>query len=141
MAKHIIEQTVPDLSERPNPTNGWLNGFLSRNPDLKVNPVKTVESARTDAVHSSNISEHIARIISAMDRYNITKPKQVFNFDESGVSFKSMCVSNRTFAVGPRDHKLVHTMVKTKIIDRVTVLSVISADGKNYKPAIVFPGK
>lgn len=52
-----------------------------------------------------------------------------------------MTAGKRSYGMGLKDNKLVRTMAKTRSIERVTVLSVVSADGKNYKPAIVFPGK
>lgn len=123
-------------------TKGWVEGFLHRHPELKLLSIQTVDAERSAACTAHNIAEHIARVKSAVHRYNIRSPLNIINADESGVSFKNLNGRSRRYAIGPRASKIVHTGAKMPgTLDHVTVMSVVSGIGRSYKPVIVFPGR
>ena len=69
-------------------------------------------------------------------------PYRERSVDESGVSLSSMTGRQRRAAFGPNLKTLIHTVSKTVgKLDHVTVMSVVSAMGRMYKPILVFPGK
>ena len=108
---------------------------------LQYQSVQIVEDQRITAINPSTVSEHIARIQAALDRYGIRDPRFIFNTDQSGSSFKRMCGRSLRKGYGKKDKKLQQACIRPRgQLDRVTVMPFISASGKAYKPVIVFPG-
>ena len=122
------------------PSDVCLNNMMKRF-GLQYQSEQIVEDQRITAINPSTVSEHIARIQAAFDRYGIRDPRFIFNTDQSGSSFKRMCGRSLRKGYGRKDKKLQQACIRTRgQLDRVTVIPCISASGKAYKPVIVFPG-
>lgn len=78
-----------------------MEGFLKRHTHLKGHALQSIEVRGKAEVRADQICERIARLCSAIVRYNIRSPRYVINIDESGVSFKEMNGRKRIFSVGP----------------------------------------
>lgn len=127
------------------PSVRWVKNFADRN-HLAYRKVQQVEAARINAVTEEHICEHIARVQAAIKRYGIRSASQIVNMDQSGMSFKKMVgrslrkgfVSNNK---GNKSSALQKTLSAKGNLDRVTIMPVVSACGKAFKPVVVYPGK
>lgn len=123
------------------PSQKFIKNFLNRN-GLGYRHVRQVEGLRLDALSPRNVIGHIARVRAAMKRFNINSPAQVFNMDQSGISLAKIVGRSLRKGVGPQNTILVQKTVRTKgSLDRVTIMPIVSADGKAYKPVVIFPGQ
>lgn len=63
LVDHLLNQSDNDSEFEHNfkVTKGWVEGFMSRNPELKLLPVQTIEATRSNSITANAISEHIAR--------------------------------------------------------------------------------
>ena len=80
------ERDVINLGDH-DPSDNCIDNFIERN-GVKYMTVQAVEDKRLAAITPTIVSEHIARIQAAIDRYNIRDSKFIFNIDQSGSSFK-----------------------------------------------------
>ena len=120
----------------------WVTKFLIRHPDLAPKSMKCVESKHVTAITKHNIGTHIARINAVVNRYNIRDSNRIFNLDDCGISFSKMARRSLRKGIGYKAKNLVTTAVDSKgNLDHVTVMAVVIASGKAYKPVIAFPGK
>lgn len=152
--KDLVEHYISMLSEEEQdtihftgnrPSTTWVKKFSNRNK-LSYRRVQQVEAVRVQAVSRSNVSEHIARVQAAINRYSIRSASQIINMDQSGMSFEK--IVGRSLRKGFCDAATrkcslaVQKTLQTKgNLNRVTVMPVVSASGTAYKPVIVYPGK
>ena len=125
-------------------TRGWVTGFLSRRAELRVVALRFVEEKRVAAITEARVAEQIARVKAVLKRYHINKASHIFNIDECGVSFDKMnCRSLRRGVAHASVSRAMHfATIRTRgNLNHVTVMAVISADGKEYKLFLVSPGK
>lgn len=124
------------------PTKSWLKGFLRRNAELIVRPVRTIEASRIASVTLENVCEHISRVDEAIKRFNIRDPNRIFNCDETGIILNKSSRRTLRKGVGGAHKTLQQIEIVTKGgLDHVTLMGIVSASGNAYKPAIIFPGK
>ena len=77
-----------------------------------------------------------------MDSYRIHDPRFIFNMDQSGCSFGKIIGRSLRKGVGSRGSNLVQKNITIKRdLDRVTIMPVVSAEGKAYTPCPKFPSK
>lgn len=119
--------------------------FIRRHK-LRTSAVQKKENGREKYVRPEVISEHIARVAALVKRFNITSADHVFNMDQSGSSISKMV--GREFRMGIADGSknnrsvaLKKTLYVKGSLDRVTVMTVVSASGVEYKPCVIYPGK
>ena len=123
------------------PSKKYCELFLSRH-NLELRAVRQVEDKCVMAMTPEHVSEHIARIKAAMDRYHIHDPPFIFNMDQSGCSFGKIIGRSLRKGVGSQGSNLVQKNITIKgDLDRVTTMPVVSAEGKAYTPCLKFPGK
>ena len=118
-----------------------INNILKRH-GLRTSSVQVVEDKRLLAITPSTVTEHIARVQAALDRYNIRDARCIFNVDQSGSLFARMVGRSLRKGIGKPGQTLEQSNVRTKgQLDRVTIMPVVSAAGSTFKPVIVYPGK
>ena len=124
------------------PSLKFVNGLLQRHR-LEYNSVTQVEGVRVDAINKHTVTEHIARVQSVMVRYQNHNPKYLFNMDQSDSSFtKTVGRSLRKDVAHKTSRSLVQRGIRVKSdLDRATLMPVVFADGRAYKPCIIFRGK
>ncbi|PXF46225.1 hypothetical protein BWQ96_04010 [Gracilariopsis chorda] len=88
------------------------------------------------------LAKNFARLKQVFNEYKITKPEQVFNIDESGFSTRT---TSRSRAKAVFDAKGRSNSVElnwaTNAQQHVTMMAVVSADGRAWSPLAVLPGK
>ena len=123
------------------PSLKFCDNFLARHI-LESRSVRQVEDSRVDAITMEKVTEHIARVQAAMDRYHINDPRFIFNMDQTGSSFEKIIGRSLRKGVGRKGQHLIQKTIRTKgDLVRVTVMPVVSAAGKAYTPCVIFPGK
>ncbi len=89
----------------------------------------------------NNVAAHFARLEAIYEKYSINCPSQIFNLDETGFSLKG-AVRGQTKVIIPKGERANSVTLKTSgNVDHVTVMPVVSADGKVWNPAIILKGK
>lgn len=87
------------------------------------------------------VDEHICRLNAIIERYDIRHARQILNLDQCCVFFRATGRrAKRKMLMKKNTAKLCKTIVKTKNIDHVAIISVLSASGFEYKPVVVYPG-
>ena len=122
------------------PGKDWARNFLRRNM-LSAKTKQALDRARYDAMTVENVAGHYARLKAIYEKYSINCRSQIFNLDETGFSMRG-AERGRTKLVTIKDQRLNCVSLKLSgSIDHVTVLPVVSADGKMWNPAVVLKGK
>ena len=137
----ISRQQQVNFTEN-RPSDSWIDDFMVRH-NLQCTSVQIIEDKRVNAVSPKNITEHLARVQSTIDRYHIKEARFIFNNEQSGASlYRTTGRSLRKGLTESGAKKVVQLSVKTKgKLYHVTIMSVVSAAGVTYKPALVYPGK
>lgn len=101
-----------------------------------------IDDKRLNALAIDHVREPISRVEEAVKRLNLRNPARIINVDESGTALKSFCRQTLGESVGKAKRQLYPTEISTTgSFDRVTIMDVVSAVGRAYRPAINFPGK
>ena len=117
------------------PGKAWWYGFLAGHPDIKLIYVKKLEFSRAVSFSERAISNWYVKFHEALEKYQITSPRQIFNCDESGFPLQSKAgkVLNR------KGEKTYQLTASTKA--QVIALICIGADGTALPPYFLFSGK
>ena len=146
--EHYVKTFLPaaqqNVFKNGCPSRGWLESFIRRRPDLRMRCMQVMEDKRIEAITPTKVGEHIARVIAICKRFRIRHPCQIVNLDECGMSFDRM--AGRSLRQGvthsTRQRSVESVAVRTRgNLNHVTIMAVVGADGKAYKPVVVFPGK
>lgn len=114
----------------------WMNGFLSRWPEMKVLKPRGLEHVRAKMAKESTVMNYFDQLEKCITKHGLAdKPHLIFNVDEKGLS-----VDHRPpYIVASADHSAqAVTSGKGKT---VTVLGCGSASGMAIPPYFIFPGK
>lgn len=80
------------------------------------------------ALTMGNACEHIARVQEAKKRYHIHDSRRIFNVDETGISFNSICSCSLQKCIGRATNTLYHVEVSIKRnLERVALMGVLNA--------------
>lgn len=89
----------------------------------------------------TNIATHYACLQQVYNKYNISCPSQILNLDETGFCLRG-ATRTRTKLIEPEKKRANATSIKISgDLDHVTVMPVVSADGKSCNPAVSLKGK
>ena len=123
------------------PSEGFLPGFFKRHQQLSLKRRCNLEHDRSIAMSVHNMAEHFARLTQVYEKYVITSGAQIFNLDESGFSTR-MAHRARAKAFGEKQSRSNARQMKwSKNADHVTIMPIVSADGRIYDPVEILPGK
>ena len=134
---------IVDDSGRQHPfTDGlagraWFDGFKSRHPSLTIRTPQPLSYNRAACANKETISDFFAKLGGAYGRLNLlSKPMQVFNTDETGVSIVHKVgkvvaeVGRRVWSVTSAERGKTHTVV-----------TCVSASGFAVPPCLIYPRK
>ena len=117
---------------------GWFDGFKARHPKLSFHTPQSVSFARAVSANEYLVSVFFAKLGSIYGRLNlITKPMQVYNADETGVSIVHKM--GKVLAHLGRRH--VYSVVSGEKGKPHTILTCVSASGVVLLPMMVYPRK
>ena len=122
------------------PGKDWLKSFCERY-SFNVRRGQPLEEARAEAMDPARLAAHFARLRALCTKYNISSPAHVFNVDETGVSTRE-CSGSRVKVVTPAGARAnSKTLGWSSNAYRITIMPVVSGDGKCWSPVVVVPGR
>lgn len=88
MAYAIVEKTGRDHPFKSGHAGrGWYEGFMSRQPLLTLRCPQAMSYARAVCANKERIDDFFAKLGAIFGRLNlISKPSQIFNADETGIT-------------------------------------------------------
>ena len=117
---------------------GWFDGFKARHPKLSFRTPQSLSFARAVSANEYVVGDFFAKLGSIYGRLNlITKPMQVYNADETGVSVVHKM--GKVLAHVGRRH--VYSIASGEKGKTHTVLTCVSASGMVLPPMMVYPRK
>ena len=126
------------------PSRRCTEAFVIRRPDLRKMFMRFVEDRRLSAISHSSVAEHTALVTAILQRYRITDPSRVVNLDEIGFSFDRMTQRSLRRGVTHATHTTAVAIPAIRTsgnLNHVTMMVVVSSNGKAFKPLLVLPGK
>ena len=135
---------IAEISGRKHPfTKGsagrsWFDGFRSRHQNLTIRSAQSLSHSRAACANENVIRDYFAKLGALCARLNIlTKPMQIFNMDETGLSIVHKPGRVLT-QVGRRNVWAITSAEKGKTH---TVLTCASASGYALPPFMIYPRK
>ena len=114
----------------------WLNGFLTRHPDLSIRVPQATSISRAIGFNRPKVDAFYALYKSVLDGYAFT-PQAVWNMDESGVTN----VQKPIKVVATKGKRQVARMTSAERGITVTVVCCMNAAGQYVPPMLIFPRK
>ena len=136
-----IQKQMKITFKNLRPGDDFVRKFVERHPQLRLKRRTQLEMSRARAMSAENLAKHFARLKQAYEKYNITSPSQKFNLDESGFSMRT---ASRARAKALFDAEARSNSIELKWkqnAQNVTVMPVVSADGRCWSPVFVLSGK
>ena len=117
---------------------GWYDGFLTRHPNLTLRKPQPLSYCRAVCASKDTIEELFGKLGALYGRLNlITKPAQVFNVDETGVTV----VHKPGKVIAELHHSNVYAITSGEKGKNHTIVSCVSAAGFVLPPYMVYPRK
>ena len=121
---NLIEDYVDHLPKYKQETIGFFNNRpslkfvdnLLKRQDLCSSSVRMVEDKRVEAMTMATVAEHIARVQSAMNRYNIHDPERMFNMDQTGCELWKILGRSLRKGVGEKGRRLIQKCIGFRFI-------------------------
>ena len=139
MAFAIVEKTGRDHPFKSGHAGrGWYEGFMARQAILTLRTPQSLSYTRAVCANKEMIDDFFANLGAIFGRLNlITKPSQIFNADETGVTIVHR-PSKIIAHIGRRNVPSLTSADKGKTH---TVLACVSASGQIIPPFMVYPRK
>ena len=116
----------------------WFQGFKSRHPNITVRMPQPLSYVRAISGNEENISDFFGKLGSIYGKFNLfSKPMQIFNSDETGVSI----VHKPGKVVTQLGRHHVYSVTSAERGHTHTILACVSASGFVLPPYIVYPKK
>ena len=117
---------------------GWFDGFKARHPNLSFRTPQSLLFARALSASEYVVADFFAKLESIYGRLNlITKPMQVYNADETGVSV----VHKMEKVLAHLGRRHVYSVASGEKGKTHTILTCVSASGMVLPPMMVYPRK
>lgn len=120
------------------PSNGFLDRFINRHPNLSSRKPEGLGSAAANVTKTNLINwfDHVENYLRENNLLEVLDdPRRVFNCDEAGFVLNPV----GRVVIAEKNSKDVHRVLKNEK-EQLTVLYTFSADGFTYDPFIVYPG-
>ena len=116
----------------------WFDGFRSRHPRLTLRSAQSLSHSRAYSASKETVSDYFAKLGAVCAKLNLlTKPMQVYNMDETGVSIVHKPGRVLT-QLGRRNVWAITSAEKGKTH---TILACVSASGNALPPFMIYPRK
>ena len=136
--------TIVDKTQRKHPFKdgkagrAWFDGFRRRHPRLTIRSPQPLSYCRALCSNMDTINDFFSKLGSIYGRLNvISKPMQVYNCDETGVSI----VHKPGKVIAQLGRRNVYAITSAERGKTHTVVSCVSASGYSLSPMIVYPRK
>ena len=117
---------------------GWFDGFKARHPQLSFRTPQSLSFTRAVSANEYVVADFFAKLGAIYGRLNlVTKPMQVYNADETGVTIVHK--PGKVLAQLVRRH--VYSIASAKKGKTHTVVSCVSASGMVLPPMMIYPRK
>ena len=146
MVQHFAEN-LPRESQKQlpfrnlRPGDRFIQIFVNRHPALSMKRRANLEKDRAVAMSPNNLAEHYARLRQVYKEFNITSGAQIFNLDESGFSTRTAFRARAKAAMETQGRNNSVEMKWSSNACHVTLMLVVSADGRVWAPLAILPGK
>lgn len=116
----------------------WFDGFRRRHPKLTIRAPQPLSHCRALCANRETIDDFFGKLGAIYGKLNlITKPMQVFNCDETGITV----VHKPGKVVAELGRRNVYAVTSAERGKIHTVLSCVSASGYTLPPMMVYPRK
>ena len=135
-----VAYTIAEKSGRKHPFKdgkagrGWFEGFRARHPTLTIRTPQPLSYCRARCANMDTINDFFGKLGAIYGRLNlISKPMQVYNADETGVSVVHK--PGKVVAELGRHH--VYSLTSAERGKTHTILCCISASGSYLPPFMI----
>ncbi len=139
-----VAYSIAERSRRQHPFKdgkagrGWFEGFMGRHPKLTIRTPQPLSYCRALCSNKDTIEDFFGKLGALYGRLNlISKPMQIFNADETGVSV----VHKPGKVIAELGRHNVYSLTSAERGKTHTVLSCVSAAGFVLPPLMVYPRK
>lgn len=122
------------------PGDCFVRNFLKRHEQITLKRRTNLQKMRADAMSPQNLAEHFARLAQAYKEYQICSPEQIFNIDESGFSVRTATHARSKALFNSKGRSNSTELKWTANAQHVTIMPVVSGDGRAWSPLVVLPG-
>lgn len=118
----------------------YMAAFIKRHPELRMRRRAELEMRRKIAMSPITIAKHYAIMTWIYKTYDITSPPQIFKIDESCLSSRTGGIGKGKAAIRSNGHSNAVELELSSNIEHITIMPVVSADGKPRNRAVILPG-
>lgn len=132
-----LEVKHPFSSTNKAAGNVWLNGFLSRNPDICTRKSEGLSLARAYGMNRDDVKEFFDMLANIYQEHSLLEnPANIFNMDETGIQ-----INNKPGKVlASKGAKDVYTLTSCEKGENVTIIACCNAEGNFLPPVLIFKG-
>jgi 4-hydroxybenzoate polyprenyltransferase len=123
----------PPIKYSDSVSQGWINSFVSRQPDLKIRKSSPLELDRAKFATPENISAYFDSIEALYTEHNY-HPSMIANFDESMVDYNK----KKLVVIGRAESKRQYAAESLTNM-HITIGVTIFADGTHPRHLIILP--
>ena len=130
-----IKHQFSDVKERAG--RKWLNGFLSRHPELSVRQPEPTSMSRAVGFNKPQVQRFFELVRSEFEKHAIVSSDQIYNMDESGLT----AVHRPGPVIAKKGQKQVGRITSGERGKTVTIICTMNASGSYVPPLMIFPRK
>ncbi len=135
MAYAIVEKTGRTHPFKSGRAGGWYEDFMSRQPLLTLRTPQAMSYARAVCANKERTNDFFAKLGAIFGRlYLISKPSQIFNADETGVTI----VHKPSKVITQVGRHNVPALTSAEKGRTHTILSCVSASGQVIPPFMIY---
>ncbi|CAK1600155.1 unnamed protein product [Parnassius mnemosyne] len=115
----------------------WVQGFLSRHPELSIQKPKNTSAARAAGFNKQAVEQFFNFLGNVYDEHKLS-PDRIYNCDETGVS---VVPKTKSKIIARKSRKQVGSITSAERGTTITIEICFSASGQYMPPMMVFPRK